>query len=132
MAKKQQLGLKKPVTFSMGSVLLFIIVFGALGVYAVWGAFAAKAPTGACAYAPVGSGGVVSATGLPNGAIINFMTHDNVTGAQDGWVLGVTDNGAWQVNVPAPVHSTTYDFVSKTWGKNGSKYNIYAECTQNV
>jgi hypothetical protein len=130
--KKQDLGLKKPVTFSMSSVLLFIIAFGVVGVYVVWGAFAARAPSGTCQYSSAPNGGVVAATGLPTDKVINFFTHDNVTGDQSGWVLGITHDGTFSSNVPAPTHTTTYDFVSKTWGKNGSKYNIYAECTQSV
>jgi hypothetical protein len=43
------------------------------------------------------------------------------TGSRTGWVLGISDNGTWQVDVTPPTSSTTYEFVSKTWGPNGSK-----------
>jgi hypothetical protein len=131
MAKKQN-SLKKPVTFSMGTVLLFVLAFAAVGAYAIWNSFAASSPPGTCSYAAAGTGGVVSATGLPKGTVINFFTKDNTTGAQTGIVLGISDDGNWQVSVPAPAHSTTYDFTGRTYGKNGAKYNIYAECTQNI
>jgi hypothetical protein len=47
MAKKKST-LKSPVTFSLGSVLLFVLIFGAVGGYAVWKSLAApnkSAPT---------------------------------------------------------------------------------------
>lgn len=132
MAKKQQSVLKRPVTFSLWSVLLFVAVFAVVGAYVIYSSYAAKAPVGTCAYSSASGGGVVSASGLPTDTVINFFMKDNSTGNQTGWVLGITHDATWQVNVPAPTHSTTYDFTSKTYGKNGAKYNIYAECTQAV
>jgi hypothetical protein len=45
MAKaKKTSSLRKPVSFSMGSVLLFVLIFAAVGGYAVWKSFAAPAP----------------------------------------------------------------------------------------
>jgi hypothetical protein len=73
------------------------------------------------------SGNVVTASGLPTGVVINFQYTD-ATGTY-GWVLGNSDNGAWSVNVLAPNGSTTYEFVSKTWGPNGSKYTVFANCS---
>jgi hypothetical protein len=40
MARKSST-LKSPVTFSLGTVLLFVLVFGAVGAYAVWKSLAA-------------------------------------------------------------------------------------------
>jgi hypothetical protein len=72
------------------------------------------------------SGGVVSATGLPTDQLINFMVND--ASGTWGWVLGFTDDGTWNVNVPAPNGATTYGFASRTWGPNGSKYDVFASC----
>lgn len=132
MAKRKQSALKRPVTFSLGSILLFVAVFAAVGVYVVWTSYAAKAPAGSCSYSAAANGGVVSASGLPKDTVLNFFTKDNTTGGQVGQVLGITHDGTWQVNVPAPTHSTTYDFTGRTYGKNGAKFDIYAECTQAV
>jgi len=73
------------------------------------------------------SGSTVSAVGLPTGQVINFMVRDN-TGTW-GWVLGFTNDGKWVVSVPAPNGPTTYQFVSRTWGPNGSKYTVFASCS---
>ena len=42
-------------------------------------------------------------------------------------MLGFTDDGSWTVYVPAPNGATSYQFASKTWGPNGSKYDVFAE-----
>jgi hypothetical protein len=134
MAKKQNY-LKRKQTFSGAQVLLFGLIFAAVGAVAIWQSLVEphnKGASGACAYSAVGSGGVVSASGLPTGVVVNFLSRDNITGSKSDWVLGITNDGNWNVNVPAPAHTTTYDFVSKTWGKDGSKYNVYAECTQSI
>lgn len=73
------------------------------------------------------SGTTVTATGLPTGVVLNFMVSD--ASGTTGWVLGISDNGLWSVQVPAPNGPTTYEFVSKTWGPNGSKYNVYSSCS---
>jgi hypothetical protein len=73
------------------------------------------------------AGNVVSATGLPLGAVINFQYSDS-TGTY-GWVLGYTDSGSWSLSVPAPSGTATYQFISKTWGPDGSKYDVYASCS---
>jgi hypothetical protein len=73
------------------------------------------------------SGTVVNATGLPVGEVINFMVTDS-SGAR-GWVLGYTDDGTWSVSVPTPIGPTTYQFVSRTSGPNGTKYTISASCS---
>jgi hypothetical protein len=72
------------------------------------------------------SGGTVSATGLPTDQVINFMVTD--ASGTSGWVLGFTPDGTWSVAVPAPNGATTYEFVSRTFGSNGSKYTVFASC----
>jgi hypothetical protein len=73
------------------------------------------------------SGNVVSGTGLPTDQLINFM----ITEASGTWgfVLGFTHDGNWSVNVPAHNGPTTYAFVSRTYGPNGSKYNVFQTCS---
>lgn len=71
------------------------------------------------------SGNVVSAVGLPTDEVINFLISD--ASGTWGWVLGMSD-GTWSVEVSAPNGPTTYEFVSRTWGPNGSKYDVFASC----
>jgi hypothetical protein len=73
------------------------------------------------------SNNVVTATGLPVWTVINFLITDS--SGSYGWVLGMTDDGTWTQNVAAPNGSTTYQFISSTWGPNGSKYTVYATCS---
>ena len=80
-------------------------------------------PSGSCSV----SGNVVSATGLPVGEVINFMVTD--AGGSWGWVLGFADDGTWSVAVPSANGPTTYEFASRTWGPNGSKYDVFASCS---
>jgi hypothetical protein len=80
-------------------------------------------PAASCA----ASGNVVHAQGLPTDQAINFMV-TTATGTT-GWVLGFTPDGTWSVTVAAPTGPTTYQFVSKTWGPNGSKYTVFASCS---
>jgi hypothetical protein len=82
------------------------------------------APSASCSVLP---GNVVQAQGLPTGEVINFMVADS--SGSWGWVLGYTDSGDWTVSVPAPSGPTVYEFVSRTFGSNGSKYNVYASCS---
>jgi hypothetical protein len=81
------------------------------------------APTGSCTVA----GSVVTATGLPTDELVNFM----VTAASGSWswVMGYTVDGNLSVNVPAPNGPTTYEFASRTWGPDGSKYTVFASCS---
>ena len=73
------------------------------------------------------SGTVVTATGLPTDQVVNFMVTDN-TGTT-GRVLGYTTDGNWSVTVPATNGPTSYQFVSRTWGPNGTHYTIFATCS---
>jgi hypothetical protein len=73
------------------------------------------------------SNNVVTATGLPVWTVINFLITDS--SGSNGWVLGMTDDGTWAQNVSAPNGPTTYQFISSTWGPNGSKYSVYATCS---
>ena len=79
-------------------------------------------PAGSCSV----SGNIVNAAGLPTDEVINFLITDN--NGTHGWVLGFTDDGTWSVTVPAPDGPTTYQFVSRTWGPDGSKYTVFATC----
>jgi hypothetical protein len=71
-------------------------------------------------------GNVVTATGLPVDVLLNFIVSD----ANGGWgrVLGFSD-GTWSVSVPDRTGPTTYKFTSVTWGNNGSKFDVYAQCS---
>ena len=73
------------------------------------------------------AGNTVQSTSLPTDQVINFMT-TTATGTT-GWVLGFTSDGTWSVNVPSPTGPTTYQFVSKTWGPDGSKWTVFASCS---
>lgn len=83
---------------------------------------AASVPPASCTVA----GSVVNATGLPTDEVVNFMVTDN-TGTT-GWVLGFTTDGNWSVAVPTATGPTSYQFVSRTWGPNGTHYTIFATC----
>jgi hypothetical protein len=72
------------------------------------------------------SGNVVYGSGLPTDQVINFMVTD--ASGTWGFVLGYTHDGTWSVNVPAANGSTTYEFVSRTYGPDGSKYNVFQSC----
>jgi hypothetical protein len=73
------------------------------------------------------SDNVVYGSGLPTDQVINFMISD-ASGTR-GFVLGFTHDGNWSVNVPAPSGPTTYAFVSRTYGPDGSKYNEFQTCS---
>ncbi len=73
------------------------------------------------------TGNVVEASSLPTDTILNFFVTD--AGGKDGRVLGITWSGTWSVTVPDRTSPTTYEFASTTFGKNGSKYWVYASCS---
>ena len=73
------------------------------------------------------AGNVVSGSGLPTDEVINFMVTD--ASGTSGWVLGFTPDGTWTVNVPAATGPTTYEFASRTFGPNGSKYTVFQSCS---
>ena len=73
------------------------------------------------------SGNVVDATGLPTDVVVNFMVSD--ADGTHGWVLGYASDGVWSVTVPTRTSPTTYEFASTTYGKDGSKYRVYASCS---
>ena len=103
-----------------------IVITGAL--------FAISSPAmaggGHHAAASVGSctvdGSVVSAAGLPTDQVINFMMTDN--SGTSSWALGYTDTGTWNVSVPPQNGATSYQFISRTSGSNGSRYTVFASC----
>ena len=72
-------------------------------------------------------GNVVSTTGLPTYEVINFMVTDS--SGTTGWVLGITWEGWWTLTVPERSGPTTYEFVSRTYGNDGSKYTVYSSCS---
>ena len=71
------------------------------------------------------SGGLVQAKGLPTDQVINFMVAS--ASGNTGWVLGFTPDGTWSVYTPT-TSGTTFQFVSKTWGSGGTKYDVFASC----
>jgi hypothetical protein len=113
---------KMSANYKFLTVLLIISCAIAAPAFAGKGGKPASANAG-CTVA----GNVVSAAGLPTGQVINFMTSN--AGGSSGWVLGYTSDGNWSINVPAPNGATTYQFVSTTWGPDGSKYNVFASCS---
>ncbi len=60
--------------------------------------------------------------------LTNFMVMEDGVMTY-GWVLGHSYSGEWTVTVPDRTGPVTYQFTSATWGKNGSKYNVFASCT---
>ncbi len=73
------------------------------------------------------AGNQVKAVGLPTDVGLNFFIHD--ASGWDGWPLGSSADGVWSVNVPDRTGPTTYEFASTTFGKDGSKYWVYASCS---
>ena len=73
------------------------------------------------------TGGTVQGNGLPTDQVINFMVTDS--SGTTGWVLGYTWDGTFATNVPAANGPTTYQFVSRTWGNDGSHYTVFASCS---
>jgi hypothetical protein len=100
--------------------LIVLLVFGLMAGTA----FAAKIKAqGSCAV----DGNLVSATGLPTYEVLNFFVTD--ASGTHGHVLGITWEGWWDVTVADRTGPTTYEFAGRTYGKNGSKYDVYASCT---
>jgi hypothetical protein len=100
----------------------------AVSVLIVAPAYAAKGGHNATAAAPCTmSGNVAYGTGLPTDQVINFMITD--ASGTWGFVLGFTHDGNWSVNVPAPTGTTKYEFASRTFGPDGSKYNVFQSCS---
>ena len=73
------------------------------------------------------SGDVVTATGLPTDELVNLMVSD--AAGTHGWVLGYTWDGTWSMTVPARSSWTKYEFASRTYGRSGSKYRVFASCS---
>ena len=46
-----------------------------------------------------------------------------------GWVLGFTDSGTWAEVVSERVGTTRYEFVSRTYGREGTKYRVFSRCS---
>jgi hypothetical protein len=108
-------------TVQLGAlVAIFALVPAAL---AAKGGHNAATPSAPCTM----SGNVVYGSGLPTDQVINFMVTD--ASGTWGFVLGYTHDGTWSVNVPASNGSTTYEFVSRTYGPAGTKYNVFQSCS---
>ena len=73
-------------------------------------------------------GTVVTGTELPTDEVLNFMVTED--GDTWGWALGFAgDSGTWDVTVPDRGGPTTYEFASRTYGPNGTKYAVFATCS---
>jgi len=68
----------------------------------------------------------VDAVGLPTDQVINFMMTDN--SGTSSWVLGTSSDGTASVAVPAQNGPTTYQFISRVSGPDGSRYTVFASC----
>ncbi len=92
---------------------------------------------GTCTFDPATN--VIHATGLPyilehpvygnDLAVINFRREDSAGSVLDEYVLGYAPSGEMDVAVSAPVGVEGYEFISQTWGNDGSQYSTYARCT---
>jgi len=80
-------------------------------------------PSGSCSV----DGNVVRGTNLPNWTLMNFMVTD--ASGTTGWVIGYTDDGTRSINVPDRHGPTTYEFAGETYGKDGTKYAVFANCS---
>ena len=58
---------------------------------------------------------------------MNFMVTDS--SGTTGWVIGYTDDGTRSIDVPDRTGPTTYEFAGVTYGKDGTKYNVFASCS---
>jgi hypothetical protein len=121
-------GLEKSrrVKLPVKRTIAFVVLSIALLVSSSVPAFA-KGPNKGIDPACVVVGNSVSTTALPTDQVINFMVTD-ATGT-NGWVLGFTSDGTWDVTVPAQNGPTTYQFASRTWGPDGTKYNVFSSCS---
>lgn len=73
-------------------------------------------------------GSVVTGTQLPTDEVLNFMVTED--GHTWGWALGFAgESGAWGVPVPDRDGPTTYEFASRTYGPNGTKYTVFSSCS---
>jgi hypothetical protein len=93
------------------------------------------APTAALAAKPAAtngatcsySNGYVHGSGLPTDQVVNFTKSD--ASGSSAWAVGYTSDGTADVYVGTPNGAATYQYISKTWGANGSKYTVFASCT---
>src|SRR5438128_10158084 len=119
-------GMHRTGGFSVRRHLLMIIVASAVLGISIPVAEARPRATPSPASGTV-SGSVVEGSGLPTDQVINFLVTDTV--GTWGWVLGYTTDGTWSVSVPAATGPTTYQFVSRTRGPNGTHYTVFAACS---
>ena len=146
MAKKKTSTLKKPVAFSLGTVLLFVLAFAAVGAFAIWKSLAAGYPpaprtpsTATCSTTSpitVGQNYMGTITGLPTDTnhIYNmFTTYGD--GSTWNYVIGnVTfTSGTFGIGgYPAKVKGLTTFKLTDLQTKNPSKMYVYATCTVQV
>ena len=109
----------------MRRFLFAIVIVVALSAPAQLASAARKGATTTGASCTV-DGTVVRAVGLPTTEVVNFLVTD--ASGTTGWVLGFTSDGKWSVSVPVTTVATTYQFIGRTFGPNGSKYNVFATC----
>ena len=113
---------------STEAALITLLIFGLIA----GNTLAARGGNGASPHRSVSictvDGNVVTGTALPTDQVLNFMvTEDGYTW---GWVLGFAgDEGTWGVPVPDRDGPTTYEFASRTWGPNGTKYTVFSSCS---
>ncbi len=113
---------------SAEAALITLLMFGLIAGTAL----AAKGGNGSSPHRSVSTctvdGNVVTGSGLPADQVLNFMVTED--GSTWGWVLGFAGDAAtWRVTVPDRDGPTTYEFASRTWGPNGTKYTVFSTCT---
>jgi uncharacterized membrane protein YeiB len=146
MAKKKPNSLKRPMTFSSGSVLFFVLAFAVVGAFAIWKSSAAGLPkpprtpsTATCnTTSPITVGqnyaGTISGLSTTNNHVYNmFTTYGD--GSTWNYVLGnlTFTTGYYQVGgYAAKVKGTTTFKLTDYSEKNFNNTYIYATCTVQV
>jgi hypothetical protein len=146
MAKKKTNSLGRPMTFSAGSVLLFILAFGVVGAVAIWKSSAAGLPkppntpsTATCSTtSPITVGqnyaGTISGLSTTNNHIYNmFTTYGD--GTTQNYVLGnlTFTTGSFSIGgYPAKVRGLTTFKLTDYEQKNFAKTYVYATCSIQV
>ncbi len=103
--------------------VLAVVAIGFTGL-----ASAGGPPTkGSCTVAVYDTASIVSAVNLPVDRVVNFSITDD-RGVVAAYPLGTTTDGTMDVYVDPPVGEPTYQFFSRTRGKDGTKYTVYAAC----
>jgi len=130
--------LKKPVTFSMGTVLVFVLAFGAIGAYALLKSFAAPAPPATLIANPnpaaVGSNEVFTGCGYqPNVGttiVVNSPYATSFFGAKAN-ASGCIDSSATETFTNQQAGSYSVN-AWQTMANNPKKSKIYGSVTYTV